>query len=180
MTSNVKMTKREGGGKLAREEVNTIEVLEEDTQKDKYLTFIVAEESYAIEIEHVTEIIGIQPITQVPELPDYIVGIINLRGKIIPVMDVRLRFKKGYRQYNDRTCIVVIQINHLSIGLIVDSVADVLDIPQENVMKPPEIKKSGGRYIKAVGKTLEDVHLVLDCDRLLNDQEYEIAVGIEE
>jgi len=79
-------------------------VMEEDTQKDRFLTFQLGKESYGIEIRHVTEIIGIQPITEVPEMPEYIKGIINLRGKIIPVMDVRLRFKKEPREYNDRTC----------------------------------------------------------------------------
>ena len=91
--------------------------LEEDTQKGRYLTFGLGNEAYGIEIEHVTEIIGIQAITELPELPEYIRGIINLRGKIIPVMDVRLRFKKEFREYNDRTCIIVIDISGISIGL---------------------------------------------------------------
>jgi len=86
----------------------------ENTQKDKYLTFLLGEETYAIEIKYVTEIIGIQPITQVPELPSYIKGIINLRGRIIPVMDVRLRFKKPPVEYNDRTCIIVIDIDRMT------------------------------------------------------------------
>jgi len=80
--------------------------LEEDTQKDKYLTFLLDKDAYAIEIRYVTEIIGIQPITEVPEMPDFIIGIINLRGKIIPVMDVRLRFKKKPMAYNDRTLLL--------------------------------------------------------------------------
>lgn len=122
--------------------------MEEDTQKGKYLTFILDDESYGIGINNVTEIIGIQPITLVPELPDYIRGIINLRGKIIPVMDVRLRFKKDFREYNDRTCIIVIDINDLSIGLIVDSVSEVLIIPDQDIVPPPNLSKVSNKYIK--------------------------------
>ena len=77
---------------------------EEDTQKDKYLTFFLGEETYGIDIHVVMEIIGILPITKVPEVPDYVQGIINLRGKIIPVVDMRLRFRRAFRPYTDRTC----------------------------------------------------------------------------
>ena len=93
MKTGIDTTTR-GRYKLNRNVQVNSEALEEDTQKDKYLTFILGEESYAIGIEFVIEIIGIQAITKIPELPDYIRGIINLRGKIIPVMDVRLKFKK--------------------------------------------------------------------------------------
>lgn len=145
---------------------------EEDTQKGKYLTFSLGSETYGIEIKHVTEIIGIQPVTEVPELPEYIGGIINLRGKIIPVMDVRLRFKKAFREYNDRTCIIVIDIGDISIGLIVDSVSEVLAIPEEDIVPPPEINKGlGNRYIKAIGKVGNDVKLLLNCDKLLEENE---------
>ncbi|MCX7921992.1 MAG: chemotaxis protein CheW [Clostridia bacterium] len=146
---------------------------EEDTQKGKFLTFTLGNESYGIEIKYVTEIIGIQPITEVPELYDYIRGIINLRGKIIPVMDVRLRFKKPFREYNDRTCVIVIDIKDISIGLIVDSVSEVLSIPDTEIVPPPDISKGGNKYIKGIGKVGGEVKLVLDCDRLLNDEEAE-------
>jgi purine-binding chemotaxis protein CheW len=106
---------------------------DEDTLKGKFLTFFVGREEYAIEIKYVTEIIGgIQTITEVPEVPDYIRGIINLRGKIIPVMDVNMRFKKEPKPYGDRTCITVIDIDELSVGLIVDDVAEVLSIRGEH------------------------------------------------
>ena len=147
--------------------------LEEDTQKGKFLTFSLENEFYGIEIKYVIEIIGLQPITEVPELPEYIKGIINLRGKIIPVMDVRLRFKKPYREYNDRTCVIVIEINHISIGLIVDSVSEVLSIQEENIVPPPDINKSGNKYIKGIGKVGNEVKLILNCDKLLSDNEIE-------
>lgn len=146
---------------------------EEDTMKGRFLTFVLAEESYGIEIKFVTEIIGLQPITEVPELPDYIRGIINLRGKIIPVMDVRLRFKKPFREYNDRTCVIVIDIDEISIGLIVDSVSEVLSIPNEEIVVPPDFNKSKNKFIKGVGKVGNEVKLLLDCNKLLNEEEVE-------
>ncbi|HPT87709.1 MAG TPA: chemotaxis protein CheW [Bacillota bacterium] len=148
-----------------------IEMEEEDTQKGKYLTFVVGNEVYGIEIRYVTEIIGIQAITEVPELPVYIKGIINLRGKIIPVMDVRLRFNKEPKEYNDRTCVVVVDIGEISIGLIVDSVSEVLTIPDEDIVPPPQVNKVQNRYIKAIGKVGNEVTLLLDCEKLLNDDE---------
>jgi purine-binding chemotaxis protein CheW len=149
---------------------NTIE--EEDTQKDRYLTFKLDNECYGMEIKYVTEIIGIQEITQIPELPEYIKGIINLRGKIIPVMDVRLRFKKEFREYNDRTCVIVFDIDEFSIGLIVDSVAEVLTIPEQDITEPPKMSKGfSNRYIKNIGKVGNDVKLLIDCKKLISQEE---------
>ena len=146
---------------------------EEDTQKGKYLTFSLGNEFYGIEIKHVTEIIGIQPVTEIPELPEHIKGIVNLRGKIIPVMDVRLRFKKPPMEYNDRTCVIVIDIKDVSIGLIVDSVSEVLSIDEEEIVSPPDVKKDGNKYIKAIGKVGDEIKLILDCDKLLDDEDIE-------
>ena len=156
------------------------ELLEvEDTQKDKFLTFILGNEFYGIEIKYVTEIVGMQPITEVPELPDYIRGIINLRGKIIPVMDVRLRFKKPLREYNDRTCIIVVDIRDISIGLIIDSVSEVLSIPEGDIVPPPEVNKGhNNRYIKGIGKVGGDVKIILDCNKLLNDEEADSLINL--
>lgn len=146
---------------------------EEDTQKGKFLTFVIGSESYGIEIKYVTEIIGIQSITELPELPEYIRVIINLRGKIIPVMDVRLRFRKPFREYDDRTCVVVIDIDEISIGLIVDSVSEVLSISDGEIVPPPEVNKTGNRYIKGIGKVGNEVKLLLDCNKLLNEEDVE-------
>jgi purine-binding chemotaxis protein CheW len=150
-----------------------IDELEEDTQKGKFLTFSLGEEYYGIDIMYVTEIVGIQPITVVPELPEYIKGIINLRGKIIPVMDARLKFKKEPKEYNDRTCIVVIDIAELSIGIIVDEVSEVLKIAEENIVPAPNIKSSGRKYIKNIGKTDDEVILIIDGEKLVNEEELE-------
>ena len=113
------------------------EIEEEDTQKDKYLTFHLAGEDYGIEIRYVIEIIGIQKITEVPDMPAFIRGVINLRGKVIPVMDVRARFNIEDRAYDDRTCIIVVNLDetevghleHLGAGLVL---GQVLTEPQQN------------------------------------------------
>ncbi|PKM57789.1 MAG: chemotaxis protein CheW [Firmicutes bacterium HGW-Firmicutes-3] len=144
---------------------------EEDTQKGKFLTFSLGEESYGIDIMYVTEIIGIQPITVVPELPNFVKGIINLRGKIIAVMDARLKFNKAPKEYNDRTCIIVIDIAQLSIGIIVDAVAEVINISDDNIVPPPNLNSGGRKYIKSVGKSDNSVILILDCEKLLDEQE---------
>ena len=146
--------------------------LEQDTQKDKYLTFCIETEDYCIDIKYVIEIIGIQPITLIPEMPDYVKGVINLRGKIIPVMDVRTRFKKECIDYHDRTCIIVVEVNNFSIGLIVDKVLEVLNISEEDISKLPKIsRKSHQKYVKGIGKVEDGVKLILDLEKLLNDDE---------
>lgn len=147
---------------------------EEDTQKGKFLTFLIGNEFYGIEIKYVIEIIGIQTITEVPELPEYIKGIINLRGKIIPVLDVRIRFHKKPRDYDDRTCIIVVDIEEISIGLVVDCVSEVLSIADEDIADPPSFNKGyQNKYIKGIGKVGNDVKLLLDCEKLLNVEDME-------
>ncbi|MFA9380525.1 MAG: chemotaxis protein CheW [Acetanaerobacterium sp.] len=151
----------------------------EDSLKEKYLSFIIDEQSYCIDIRYVIEIIVVQPITQVPELPGYVKGIINLRGKVIPVLDVRLRFGKEERVYDDKTCFVVVDVLGSSVGIIVDEVEEVLKIPDENIVQPPSFSKNGSsRYVKGIGKIGEAVKLVLDCQKLLSDDEIDEIVGI--
>lgn len=156
------------------------EFRQEDTQKGKFLTFTVGNEYYGIEIKYVTEIIGgIQAITEVPEMPQYVKGIINLRGTIIPVMDIRLRFKKEFRDYTDRTCIVVINIKDISIGLIVDAVSEVLSIAEQEIVAPAAGHKSfQNKYIKGIGKVGSEVKLLLDCNKLINDDEMDLLTNL--
>jgi purine-binding chemotaxis protein CheW len=146
---------------------------DEDTQKDKYLTFRIASEDYGIAIANVTEIIGIQSITEIPEMADYIKGVINLRGKVIPVMDIRLRFKLPPREYDERTCIVVVEIDGTSVGLVVDTVNEVADIPEEQVEPAPKSKRKGGSYIQGIGKIGQEVKILLDINRILYEDELE-------
>ena len=154
---------------------------EEDTQKDKYLTFTLGEELYGIDIRVVIEIIGILPITKVPEVPDYVRGIINLRGKIIPVIDMRLRFGREFRPYTDRTCVIVIEVKDVLLGLIIDGVSEVLSIPEGETVAPPELKSANNRYIRSIGKLPDTkVVLLLDWEKLFDVEEEKMLSGMNE
>jgi len=149
--------------------VNQAEIAEytEDTMRGRFLTFIIGQEVFGIGIGVVIEIIGIQPISTLPETPDYVRGIINLRGRIIPVIDMRLKLKKEATTYTDRTCIVVIETQGISSGLIVDQVAEVLSIEEENITPPPTLTEdSSNRFISGIGKVDGQVKLLLDCEKL--------------
>jgi purine-binding chemotaxis protein CheW len=155
-------------------------VQEEDTQRGKFLTFPLGNEVFGIEIKFVTEIIGIQSITYVPEVPEYVRGIINLRGKIIPVIDIRLKFRKPAVEYDDRTCIIVIDIRDISIGLVVDCVSEVIDIGDDNIVPPPSYKTGfQNRYIKGIGKVGKDIKLLLDCEKIISDTDIETLGSVK-
>ena len=142
---------------------------EADTQKDKFLTFKIGVDDYAITIRSVNEIIGMQKITSVPETFDYIKGVINLRGKVIPIMDVRLRFGMEARDYDERTCIVVIDHRGTLVGLVVDTVSEVVDIPEENIEPSPNLRTSAREhFVEGMGKIGEDIKMVINVDQLLN------------
>ncbi len=142
---------------------------EEDTQKDKYLIFHLAGEDYGLDIAYVTEIIGIQKITEVPDMPEFIKGVINLRGKVIPVMDVRERFGLAPVGYNERTCIIVVDMQDMAVGIVVDQVQEVLDIPEASIELPPATGKNDrSEYVSGMGKVGEDVKILLDCQCLLS------------
>lgn len=147
---------------------------ERDTQKGKYVTFKSGDEYFALKIQYVNEIIVFQEITAIPESEDYIKGLINLRGKIIPVIDVRLRFKQEPFEYTDRTCIIVVNVKNIVVGLIVEQIAEVVEIQEENIIPSPTVgkaDKSQNKYVYAIGKVGDKVKLLLDPDRLLNDEE---------
>lgn len=139
----------------------------EDSQKGKFLTFRIDREDYGLEIRHVTEIIGIQKITEVPDMADFVRGVINLRGKVIPVIDVRARFNLPPRAYDERTCIIVVHVRDLAVGLVVDKVNEVADIPDNQIEPPPRTSSPSGRYIQGIGKIGNEVKIILDAGRLL-------------
>lgn len=150
----------------------------QDAQKDKYITFLSGEEYFGIQIQNVNEIIVFQEITEVPESEDYIKGLINLRGKIIPVIDVRLRFGQEPFTYNDRTCIIVINVKETVVGLIVEKIAEVVEIPKSDILPSPSIgpmDKRKDEYVYGIGKVGDQVKLLLDLDRLISDEELNIA-----
>lgn len=154
---------------------------EEDTQQGKYLTFTLDSEMFGIEIRYVTEIIGLQKINDIPETPEYVKGIINLRGKIIPVIDMNLKFKRHGVEYTDRTCIVVIDLQDLTVGLIVDNVSEVVTIPDTEISPPPSFRAGfQNRYIKGIGKSGDDIKLLLDCESLFANEEIETLSQIKD
>jgi purine-binding chemotaxis protein CheW len=148
---------------------------DEDTMKGKYLIFSMGNELYGIEIRFITEIIGIQPIIKVPEMPVYVKGITNLRGKIIPVMDARMRFGQTLREYDDRTCIVVIDGNNVTTGLIVDRVLEVISMKEEDIAPPLDCRTNRSKLLTGFGKSNGKVNLLLDCQRLLEDESLAIS-----
>jgi purine-binding chemotaxis protein CheW len=144
--------------------------VDDDGEAGKYLTFMIGNESYGVSIRPVTEIIGIQEITPVPDMPSFVRGVINLRGKVIPIMDVRLRFQREPRAYDERTCIIVIELESSFVGLVVDTVSEVISIPDEAIDKPPRFSNSAGnRFMMGLAKVGEQVKILLDPTRLLFD-----------
>jgi purine-binding chemotaxis protein CheW len=145
-------------------------------KEGKYLTFSLAGEEYGIGILKIKEIIGLLPITRVPKTPAFVKGVINLRGKVIPIMDLRLRFGMESAQYNDRTCIIVVEMSSskgiFMIGLIVDSVSEVLNIKQEDIEEAPSFgTRLDTAYILGMAKVGKGVKILLDIDRVLTDEE---------
>lgn len=151
------------------------EELEEDIPKDQYLIFSVDKEAFGIDINYVIEIIGMEMITEVPDLEPYIKGVINLRGKIIPVMDVRLKLHKPPKEYTDRTCIIVVESNNIFVGLIIDEVLEVAYIRPEAIMPPPKSGKEkeniSSRYIFGIVRMNDMVRLLIDAEKLLEKTE---------
>ncbi len=145
---------------------------DEDTLSNRYLTFHLGGEDYGIEIRYVTEIVGVQKITEVPDMPEFVKGVVNLRGQVIPVMDMRLRFHMEPRDYDERTCVVVVNLEGMFVGLIVDTVEEVREIPEENVSPPPQLSKSEeSRYILGMGKVGDEVKILLNLCKLLREEE---------
>jgi len=149
----------------------------------KYLTFTLSDECYGIGILKVKEIIGMMPITSVPRTPEFVKGVINLRGKVIPVMDLRLKFSMGEIPYTDRTCIIVVEIDGDSgtvlIGIVVDAVSEVLNIGEEEIEDAPTFGTSlNTDYILGMAKTDVGVKILLNIDKVLSVDELEVIENV--
>ncbi len=148
-------------------------------REGKYLTFSLAGEEYGIGILKIKEIIGMMPITAVPRTPEFIKGVINLRGKVIPVMDLRLRFGLPAIDYTERTCIIVVEIEGqagtVQVGIVVDAVSEVLNVKAEDIEATPSF---GGRmktdFILGMAKMNGGVKILLDIDRVLGSEEAQL------
>ncbi|MBI5593659.1 MAG: purine-binding chemotaxis protein CheW [Deltaproteobacteria bacterium] len=150
----------------------------DDGREGKYLTFTLAGEEYGIGILKIREIIGMMSITSVPQAPDFVKGVINLRGKVIPVIDLRLRFGMPAMDYTERTCIIVIQIDlpettiNIGIGIVVDSVSEVLNISGGDIEDAPAFgTQLNTNYILGMAKIEGGVKILLDIDKVLTENE---------
>jgi len=138
----------------------------------KYLTFELAGEEYGVEILKVKEIIGIMNITSIPQTPAFVKGVINLRGKVIPVIDLRMKFGMNTQDYNERTCIIVVDINNMVTGIVVDSVSEVLNIKEEEIEETPSFGvKLYTEYILGMAKVKGQVKILLDIDKVLTSSD---------
>jgi len=142
----------------------------------KYLTFVLDAEEYAVSVLKVREIIKVMDITSVPQLPSYVKGVINLRGKVIPVIDLRLKFGMAAKAYTERTCIIVVDVAVRSgavlMGVVVDSVSDVMNISADEIAEPPDFGGAAdGNCVQALAKIKGTVKILLNLDSMLGADE---------
>lgn len=142
----------------------------------KYLTFFTDNQLFGVPIADVVQIVGMQNVTQVPEFPHYAKGIINLRGNIIPVIDVRLRLGKAEKEYDERTCIIVTTIQDRAAGFIVDAVDAVSEIDSTLISPPPHISGNGETFLSGIAKLSEKIVLLLNSSKLLTDEMFKELV----
>ena len=154
----------------------TIEDTETDSIRDMYLTFDIGAEEYGVSIADVTEIVGMQRIMPIPDMPAYLKGVINLRGKVIPLMDVRLRFDLPERAYDARTVIVVMEVDDAPIGLIVDGVREVREIGPDRIDSHTQFGRGGAKQVIAgIGRLEDGVAILLDPSVLVTDGDLMLA-----
>lgn len=152
---------------------------EENAQQNKYLLFPLGGEVYGIPIHTVINIVELQKITAVPDVPPYIKGLINLRGNVLPVIDLRLRFHLPERPYDDRTCIIVAKSAGQTFGMIVDTVAEVQDIPSDRIEPPVQVmnRDANRQYIMGLGKVGDSIRILLDVEKLLDAEDLPQTIG---
>jgi len=146
---------------------------------DRFLNFSLAEEEYCIQILQVREIMGKVDITALPQTPDFIQGVINLRGNIVPIIDLRLKFGLPFKEYDDRTTVIFVEImfegNQTLIGIVVDTIDEVINISKEKISNVPYINtKIKANYIEGIAETEEGIKIVLDINKVLTKDEFEV------
>lgn len=153
------------------------EDLEDNSELNKqYLTFWTDKQLFGVKIASVVQIIGIQEITPIPDAPAYAKGVINLRGSIIPVIDVRIRFGKPEVPYGEHTCIIVTNLEDTYIGFIVDLVDEVTTIEDDQISPPPKVSRDGcNAYLTGIGKVGGKVVMLVDTSRILSENEIEFV-----
>lgn len=165
---------------MAERDNDLFAISEVDDIENMYLTFEVQDEEYAVNIAYVVEIVGMQRISEVPDVPGFIKGVINLRGKVIPVMDMRLRFGLPWHEYGERTTIIVMEMDDVPTGLVVDRVTDVLTMAPDTIAPPRHWKDDGeDSVVKGLGKRDDGVSIILDVPRLLSARDVRLDLPSE-
>ncbi|MCF6149816.1 MAG: purine-binding chemotaxis protein CheW [Candidatus Kuenenia sp.] len=159
-----------------KEEEKHAEISSLTSHEGKYLTFVLDNEEYGIEILKVREIIGVMTITPVPQSPNYVKGVINLRGKVIPVIDLRLKFGFPEKEYTKETCIIVVEVSNSLTGIIVDTVSEVLDIAAQDMEPSPHFGEGIDTDVFiGIAKIKNKVKILLDIDKVLHLEEFSIT-----
>lgn len=169
--------------KQVEDEMFLVDDEEDLSQTSKYLLFNLGNEEYGVDISKVTGIEELQKITHIPDMPAFMKGVINLRGRVIPVIDLRLRFGMEEREYDDRTCIVITDIKSLSIGLIVDTVTLVIDMESASIDPPPSFKSDSGKekYIHGLARVDDEVKILVDVEKIIHEDDIRVLKeGIDE
>ena len=148
--------------------------LSKDSLTNKFLAFRLNDDEFGLSLNYVLEIIGIQPITDLPDTPDYVVGVINLRHKIIPVMDLRTRFHMQLRQYDERTCIIVLNVNGRIVGIIVDTVLEVIEIKEEQFQQELGLSpKQNNPFIEGIVQSEDSVQVIVNVEKLVSAENFQ-------
>lgn len=160
---------------VAKQHSGDRKLLADNSVLGKAMTFNIGDQVYGIEIQYVKEIIEVQRITKVPHVPPYIKGIINVRSKVVPIVDIRIRFGKPEIPYTNRTCIIILELGDVSVGIIVDSVADVEDVHMTEISATPDNNSvNTNDFIQYMIRSDDTTKLILDVAKLLDEQEFEV------
>lgn len=159
-------------------EIPSVSATVEYDISNRYLTFCLGQTIYGLELFRVVDILTIPAITPVPGIPPYIKGVTNLRGKIVPVIDVRSKFNQPEIEYNDKTCIIVVVIHDMQVGLIVDSVSDVVTIEQDEFTTPPDFGgNESNKYLATIANTGGRIILNIDCEKFFANDLDMFSIG---
>ena len=170
-----------GSLNLSDEEIEEMDVEVTHNEGAQLITFILGEEKYGLDILTVRELISYpEGLTQIPGMPDFIVGMFNLRGLVIPVMDLRIKFKMATEALHDYSVIIIVQVEEKNIGLIVDSVADVIFVKEEDIQETTEMAVHvDTNFIKGVAKTKDEMVILMDINYLLSKSQFESLTKLE-
>jgi len=167
------------GGSLFAQKTEKTTRIEKEEEITKALTFAIGEQVYGIEIPYVVEILGVPKITRVPcmEIPYFVKGIINVRSKVVPVVDVRACFGKEEVEYNEKTCTIIVSLNDITVGLIVDEVLEVLSVTQKCIAKTPDLNNvNENKFIEYILEINGVIKLILDIKKIIFDHDMMLSI----